>query len=52
VARAPMMVEGLPVQMRDVVRAVAPMAVYADSTPLARMELEPLGENGGKEDDE
>ncbi|HQY62434.1 MAG TPA: signal peptide peptidase SppA [Polyangiaceae bacterium] len=49
-ARGPMVIDGLPVQVKDVVRAVAPMAVYADSVPLARMEWETLGENGVDDD--
>ena len=45
-----MVIDGLPVQIKDVVRAVAPMAVYADSVPLARMEWETLGEHGVDDD--
>jgi hypothetical protein len=44
-------VDGLPIQIRDAVRAVAPMAIYTDSTPLARTEWEPIGESGKDDDD-
>ena len=37
-----MSIDGLPVQIRDVARAVAPMAIYAGDIPLARMEAVPL----------
>jgi len=50
-ARGPLLIDGLPIQIRDAVRAVAPMAIYTDSTPLARTEWEPIGESG-KDDDE
>ena len=50
-ARGPLLVDGLPIQIRDAVRAVAPMAIYADSTPLARTEWEPIGEVGKDDDD-
>ena len=37
-----MTIEGLPVQVRDVARAIAPMAVYSGDVPMARMELVPM----------
>ncbi len=40
----------LPVQVRGIARALAPLAVYADGQPLARMEWVPLDETG--DDDE
>jgi protease-4 len=39
-------IAGLPVQLRDAARAIAPMAVYTQDTPMARMEwvsIEPSG---------
>lgn len=50
-SRGPLLIDGLPIQMRDAVRAVAPMAIYTDSTPLARTEWEPIGESGKDDDD-
>jgi protease-4 len=37
-------VDGLPVAVKDVARAIAPMIVYAADVPLARMEWVDLGE--------
>ncbi len=42
-------IEGLPVQVRDIARAIAPMAVYTRDVPLARTEWVPLDENPAKE---
>jgi protease-4 len=36
-------IDGLPVQIKDAVRAVAPMAVYTQDVPMARMEWVSLG---------
>ena len=33
-----MSLAGLPAQMRDAARAIAPMAVYTQDVPMARME--------------
>jgi protease-4 len=38
---------GLPVQLRDVVRAVAPLVVYPQQTPLERMEWVPIEDTEG-----
>ncbi|MBK8214473.1 MAG: signal peptide peptidase SppA [Myxococcales bacterium] len=51
ISPGPLVVDGLPLQIRDAVRAVAPMAIYTDSTPLARTEWEPIGESGKDDDD-
>jgi protease IV len=37
-----MTIDNLPVQIRDVARAVAPMVVYSKDIPMARMEYVPL----------
>lgn len=50
-SRGPLLIDGLPLQIRDAVRAVAPMAIYSDSTPLARAEWEMVGESGKDDDD-
>jgi protease-4 len=42
----------LPPSIRDIARAVAPMAVYEDGTPLARMEWTPTSEMEGTDDDD
>ncbi len=42
-----MSLEGLPVQVRDVARAIAPMAIYSGDIPMARMELVPLESQEG-----
>jgi protease-4 len=39
--------EGLPVQVRDVARAIAPLVVYPDQTPLDRMEWVPVEDTAG-----
>jgi protease-4 len=41
------LLDGLPVQVRDLARAAAPLVVYPDQTPLERMEWVPLEEGGG-----
>jgi protease IV len=46
-----MSIEGLPVQVRDVARAIAPMAVYASDVPLARAEWVPLEDATGKDEE-
>ena len=44
-----MTLEGLPVQVRDVARAIAPMAIYSGDVPMARMELMPLEADTGND---
>jgi protease-4 len=41
--------DGLPVQVRDVARAVAPLVVYPDQTPLERLEWVPIEDTVGKD---
>ncbi len=48
--RGPLLVDGLPLQLRDALQAVAPMALYEGSVPLARMEWTPVGELGRDDD--
>lgn len=50
-AGASINVENLPIQVREVLRGVAPLAVYADGEPLARMEWVPVEDTVGVEDD-
>ena len=45
-----MSLQGLPVQVRDIARALAPMVVYSGDIPMARMEWVPV-EGEGKDDD-
>ena len=45
--RATTMLDGLPVQVRDLARAAAPLVVYPDQTPLERMEWVPLEDTAG-----
>jgi protease-4 len=45
-----MSIDGLPVQLRDAARAIAPMAVYTQDVPMARTEWVSLDENVGKDD--
>jgi protease-4 len=42
----------LPPSIKDIARAVAPMMIYDETTPLARMEWTPVDETGGVEEDE
>jgi len=42
----------LPVQVKEVLRTVAPLAMYGDGKALARMEWVPLEESGGDDEDE
>ena len=42
-------VDGLPLQIKDAVRAVAPLAVYARDVAMARMEWVPLEDDAGKD---
>jgi hypothetical protein len=37
------------VQVRDVARAVAPLVVYPDQTPLERLEWVPIEDTVGKD---
>jgi protease-4 len=46
-AQTPLSIAGLPVQVRDVARAIAPMAVYSGDIPMARMEWVPLEDLDG-----
>ncbi|MGO8996828.1 MAG: signal peptide peptidase SppA [Polyangiaceae bacterium] len=41
--------DGLPVQVRDLARAVAPLVVYPDETMLERMEWVPIEDTVGKD---
>jgi protease-4 len=45
-------VEGLPMQVKELLRAVAPLAIYGDGEALARMEWVPLDDTLGVEDDD
>lgn len=40
---------GLPMQLKDAARALAPMVVYAKDTPLARLEWAPTEDESGKD---
>jgi hypothetical protein len=44
-------IEGLPVQIRDAARAVAPLVVYTGDVALARMEWVPLEDMNGKDEE-
>ncbi|WP_394823820.1 signal peptide peptidase SppA [Pendulispora albinea] len=51
IGRSQMMtLEGLPVQVRDIARALAPMVVYKGDIPMARMEYVPV-EGEGKDEE-
>jgi protease-4 len=50
-AGAGLAVEGVPVQVREMLRAVAPLALYGDGQALARMEWMPVEDTVGIEDD-
>jgi protease-4 len=43
-------IAGLPVQVKDMVRAVAPLAIYAKDTSLARIEWVPLEDETGSDE--
>jgi protease-4 len=47
-ARA-MVLDALPVQVKDVARAVAPLVVYPDGTALERLEWVPMEDTAGKD---
>jgi protease-4 len=51
-AGAGMSIDGLPIQVREVLRSVAPLSLYGDGQALARMEWMPVEDSVGKEDDE
>lgn len=51
-ANAGMTVDGLPVQVKEVLRGVAPVLLYGDGQALARMEWVPLEDTLGVEDEE
>jgi protease-4 len=38
---AKLSMDGLPIQVKDLARAVAPLVIYPDETPLMRLEWEP-----------
>ena len=48
-AAGPMVLDGLPVQVKDVARALAPMAVYEKDIPMARLEWVSLEDDAGKD---
>jgi protease-4 len=50
-AGAGMNVAGLPIQVKEILRAVAPLAMYGDGKALARMEWVPLEDTIGDDDD-
>jgi protease IV len=50
-AGAGMNVGGLPVQVKELLRGVAPLALYGDGKALARMEWVPLEDTIGDDDD-
>ena len=43
-------VDALPVSVREILRGVAPMMVYADGQALARMEWVPVEDSLGSDD--
>jgi protease-4 len=45
--RATTMLDGLPIQVRDLARAAAPLVVYPEQTPLERMEWVPTEDLDG-----
>lgn len=49
-ANAGIAIEGLPVQVKEVLRGVAPLAMYGDAEALARMEWVPLEDTLGSDD--
>ena len=46
-----MRLDALPVQVKDVARAIAPVAVYSGDVPMARMEWVPLEDVTGTDED-
>jgi protease-4 len=44
-------IEGLPVQIKDLARAIAPIAVYSREVPLARLESVSLEDDTGKDEE-
>jgi protease-4 len=46
-----MRIDALPVQVKDVARAIAPVAVYTGDVPMARMEWVPLEDVTGTDED-
>ncbi len=50
-ANAGLPIEGVPVQVREVLRGVAPLAFYGDGQALARMEWVPVDDAIGNDDD-
>jgi protease-4 len=50
--RANAKIDGLPIQVKQVLRGVAPLALYGDGTALARMEWMPVDDAIGVEDEE
>jgi protease-4 len=51
-AGAGMTVGGLPVQVKELLRGIAPLAVYGEGKALARMEWVPLEDTIGDDDDD
>jgi protease-4 len=45
-------VSGLPIQVKEVLRGIAPLALYGDGQALARMEWVPLEDTVGTDDDD
>jgi protease-4 len=51
-ANAGIVVDSLPVSVREVLRGVAPMMIYGDGQALARMEWVPIEDSVGVDDDD
>jgi protease-4 len=51
-ANAGMNVDGVPVQVKELLRGIAPLALYGDGQALARMEWVPLEDSIGVDEDE
>jgi protease-4 len=51
-ANGGMTVAGLPIQVKELLRGVAPLALYGDGKALARMEWVPLEDTIGDDDDD
>jgi protease-4 len=49
-ANAGIQIDSLPVSVREILRGVAPMMVYADGQALARMEWVPVEDSIGNDD--
>ena len=49
-AGSPISIEGLPIQVKEIARALAPVVVYSKDIPMARLEWVSVEDESGSKD--